>query len=370
MPAAKKVAWAQLRIGIMASVSLVILGALIFLLTGSGDLFTSNATLYTYMADSAAMLPNTAVRLNGISVGKIDVIALNPDPVAVLKDKDKVVIIKMKVKRKMLEQIPEDSLTIVDAANLLGEKFLNIQKGKSPVSIKDGGTLKSLGGGDIPELVKRAGDMLGTLQIIIGRFDALLADIEGGKGNVGKFIKDETLYDTVLASVKELNKIVNTVSSGKGAIGHFLNDEDFFQEIRSPLKRFDSLLADLQQGQGTAGKVLKDPALYDDFRQTIADMRRLINVDFKKILDDLNAGKGTAGKILKDEELYRRANQLVANLETSLDKVNAGQGTLGQLLVNPQLYESLNGVTREMQGLVKDIHANPKKFLRIKLGLF
>jgi phospholipid/cholesterol/gamma-HCH transport system substrate-binding protein len=365
MPSAKKVSWAQLRIGIMASISMVILGALIFLLTGSGDLFTSNATLYTYMADSAAMLPNTTVRLNGISVGKIDTIALTG-----LKDKGMVVIIKMKVKRKMLEQIPEDSLTGIDAANLLGEKFLNIQKGQSPVPVKDGGTLKSIGGGDITELVKRAGDMLGTLQTIIGRFDALLGDIEGGKGNVGKFIKDEALYDDLAASTKELHKIVTTISSGKGAIGHFLNDEDFYQEIRSPIKRFDAILADLQQGQGTLGKALKDPALFDDARQTIADMRKLINVDFKKIVDDLNAGKGTLGKFLKDEELYRRMNELVANLETSLDKVNSGQGTIGQLLVNGQLYESLNGATREAQDLIKAIHANPKKFLRIKLGLF
>jgi phospholipid/cholesterol/gamma-HCH transport system substrate-binding protein len=365
MPAAKKVAWAQLRIGIMASFSMVILGALIFLLTGSGDLFTSNATLYTLMDDSAAMLPSTTVRLNGISIGKIDAIELTGS-----NEKFKKVRIKMKVKQKMLSQIPEDSIAGVDAANLLGEKFLNIDKGKSLVTIKDGGYLKSATGGDIPELMKRAGDMLGTLQTIISRFDALLGDIESGKGNVGKFIKDEALYDDIAASAKELNKIVNTISSGKGAIGHFLNDEDFYQEIRSPIKRFDAILADLQQGQGSAGKILKDPALYDDARQTIADMRRLINVDFKKIMDDLNAGKGTAGKLLKDEELYKRMNQLVANLETSLDKVNSGQGTIGQLLVNGQLYESLNGATREAQDLIKAIHANPKKFLRIKLGLF
>jgi phospholipid/cholesterol/gamma-HCH transport system substrate-binding protein len=365
MPAAKKVAWAQLRIGIMASFAMVVLGALIFLLTGSGDLFSSNATLYTYMDTSAAMAVGTTVRLNGIAVGKIDTIALTG-----LKEKGKIVIIKIKVKRKMLEQIPEDSIAGVDAANLLGEKFLKIAKGKSPVAIKDGGTLTSVGGGDITDLVEHAGDMLGTLQAIINRFDALLADIEGGKGNVGKFIKDEALYDSVLASLKELNKIVNTISSGKGTIGHFLNDEEFFQEVRSPIKRFDAILGDLQQGQGTAGKFLKDPSLFNEARDSVADLRRLINVDFKKILDDLNAGKGTAGKILKDEELYRRANQLMANLQTSLDKVNAGQGTLGQLLVNPQLYESLNGATREAQDLIKAIHANPKKFLRIKLGLF
>jgi phospholipid/cholesterol/gamma-HCH transport system substrate-binding protein len=38
--------------------------------------------------------------------------------------------------------------------------------------------------------------------------------------------------------------------------------------------------------------------------------------------------------------------------------------------VNPQLYDSANGATRELQGLLKDFRANPKKFLRIKLGIF
>jgi phospholipid/cholesterol/gamma-HCH transport system substrate-binding protein len=38
--------------------------------------------------------------------------------------------------------------------------------------------------------------------------------------------------------------------------------------------------------------------------------------------------------------------------------------------VNPQLYESLNGSSKEMSELLKDFRANPKKFLRIKLGLF
>jgi len=76
------------------------------------------------------------------------------------------------------------------------------------------------------------------------------------------------------------------------------------------------------------------------------------------------------GQQLSYRELNRRANQLVANLNNSIDKLNSGQGTLGQLLINQQLYDSLNGATREAQSLLKDIRANPKKFLRIKLGLF
>jgi phospholipid/cholesterol/gamma-HCH transport system substrate-binding protein len=53
-----------------------------------------------------------------------------------------------------------------------------------------------------------------------------------------------------------------------------------------------------------------------------------------------------------------------------MDKINSGQGTLGQLMVNPQLYEAMTGATREFQSLAKDMRANPKKFLSLRLVLF
>jgi phospholipid/cholesterol/gamma-HCH transport system substrate-binding protein len=365
MPDPKKVSWAQLRIGIMAAVAMTILGVLIFLLTGSGGIFRSWATLYTYMDDSAAMSNSTPVRLNGITVGKIDKIEFSGS-----NEKGRIVRIKMDINRGNLAQIPEDSIAGVDAANLLGDKFINITKGKSAVPVKDNGEIKSLAAQDIPELMSRAGDVLGAFQVSVNRFNALLGGIEAGEGSIGKFIKDEQLYDELRGAAGEARKLVADVNKGKGTLGHLLNDDELYQDIRSPIRRIDSLLADLQAGQGSAGKLLKDPALYDETRQTIADIRRMINTDLRKIVDDLNAGRGTAGKLLKDEDLYRRINQLVGNLQTSIDKLNAGQGTIGQLLVNAQLYDSLNGATREAQSLLKDIRANPKKFLRIKLGLF
>ena len=79
---------------------------------------------------------------------------------------------------------------------------------------------------------------------------------------------------------------------------------------------------------------------------------------------------GPAGKLLKSEELHQRISSTVARLDTMLERLNDGQGTLGQVLVNPQLYESLNGAAAETREFMKAFRANPKKFLRIKLGLF
>ncbi len=118
----------------------------------------------------------------------------------------------------------------------------------------------------------------------------------------------------------------------------------------------------LQQGQGTAGKFLKDPGMYDDAHKAILDLR--------KMLADIDAGKGTVGKLLKSDDLHNQIASSLKKIDVMLDKINSGQGTIGQLMVNASLYDALNGSTRELHELLKDFRANPKKFLRIKLGLF
>src|SRR5262249_53906403 len=153
------------------------------------------ATLYTYMDDAAAMAPSTVVRLNGISVGKIDKIGFSGET-----NPKRIIKIEMSVRSDMLAQIPDDSVAGVSASNLLGDKFINITKGKSATHIKDRGELKSLDVKDIPELVTTAGDLLTSFQQIVNRFSDLLSDIEAGKGNIGKLIKDEQLANDLIAT--------------------------------------------------------------------------------------------------------------------------------------------------------------------------
>src|SRR5207248_7903747 len=105
MPASKKVSWAQLRVGIMAVVAMIILAVLIFLLTSGGGVFTRHATLKTFMDDSAAMAPGSPVRLNGILIGTIEDIRLTGS-----KEPGNVVEIDMSVKRQFLPEIPVDSV--------------------------------------------------------------------------------------------------------------------------------------------------------------------------------------------------------------------------------------------------------------------
>jgi len=357
MPDRSKVRWSQLKVGAVGLTAFVILFVLVFLLTSSKGFFQSNATLRTYMDYASGIADGSIFRLNGFQLGYLDHLSLTDS-----RDPKRAVEFTMKVKREYLNDIPVDSTVAISAANLLGDKFLNITRGKAQQTVQDGGELRSAQVQDIPELMAQSANLLQSFQGIINRIDSLLVGVEQGKGNIGLFLKDNELYARLTGIEGELELLLKEVHSGNGTIGKLIHNDELYQELRAPLRRIDAMLADMQAGQGTAGKLLKDPALFDEVQKTTAEIRGLIA--------DVNAGKGTAGKLLKSDELSNRLNDLLAKLSGTVDKINSGQGTLGQFMVNPQLYDSLNSATREMQGLVKDMHANPKKFLSIKLAMF
>jgi len=358
MPDRSKIRWSQLRVGVIAITAFAILFVMVFLLTSTkGGIFKHNAVLWTYMDDASGLSDGTQVRLNGIVVGYLDGLILTPS-----RDPKRAVGFEMKVKPEFLSQIPVDSVVGIGAANLLGDKFLNITKGQSQEHVKDGAELRPLESQDIPELLKQMATLLTTFQTSVNRVDNLLAGVEAGKGNLGKLLKDEELYNTINSITAEGKKLLTDIRTGNGTLSKLIYDDKLYQEVRAPLQRVDAILADVQAGQGSVGKALKDPALFDEAKQTIADL--------DKLLADVNGGKGSVGKALKDDELYRQAVTLVNRLDGTFQKLSAGQGTLGQLLVNPQLYDTLNSTTAEAQSLVKDIRANPKKFLSITLKIF
>lgn len=357
MASQTKVRWAELRSGILATAAMVLTGILIFLLTSQSNFFAGQFHLRTYMADSEGLNANDPVRINGILAGYIGRIQLTGS-----RDPMRTIEIDMVIRNRFLDQIPDDSKAAISSANLLGSKFVNITKGKDPKHVEPGGEVASLPNQGIPEIMAQSTNLLAQAQTTLGRLDGLLAIVENGQGNLGKLIKDDTLYNRLDATVGEMQQLVKDVHDSKGTLSHLLYDDQLYNDIRKPIQRIDDMLAQVQQGKGTLGKAMYDPKAYDEATAMITDA--------KQLLDNLKAGKGTAGKLLTNDQIADQLTLIEQKINTALDKVNSGQGTVGQLMVNPQLYDALTATAREMDSLMKDVHKDPKKFLRIKFAIF
>jgi phospholipid/cholesterol/gamma-HCH transport system substrate-binding protein len=359
VPSQKQLKWSQLKVGLTVLAASVTLGLLIFLMSGTGGLFTSKIRLRSYFDNANGLREGAPVRLAGVDIG-------NVTKILVVRDRTKQltpVEVTMKVNTRYLFNLRKDSLTLLSTAGVLGETYIDIDSSQSKgPQAQDGDVLPSREVPDFGDMVRSGQGTLQNMDALIKRLDRIVAFVESGQGSVGKLLYDPTLYDRLNATVNEFQGLVNQVAQGKGTLGKLFSDEELYQKANATVDKLNLVIDDINAGKGSAGKFLKDPVLYDNANATIANV--------KKLTDDVNAGKGPIGMLAKDEEFARKLRDTMDKLSAISDRLEAGEGSAGKLLRDPSLYNNADQMLVETRGLVKNIRENPKKYLTIHFKVF
>jgi len=358
MPTTSRSKWAQLKVGLMAMVALVILVFLIVLMAGVNPLFRRTTEVFTFIPDSAGMTEGaTPVRLNGILIGKLKKVDFSgsTDPARIVK-------LTLSIYDESLKLVPVDSSAKLAQQNLLGSRYVNIKKGMSPQTIQAGAEIPSADTPEIEDIFAQSSSTLAALQKIMERVNGILDDIQGGKGTIGALLTDSKLYDRAVQIMDDVKSLTVALNAPDSTIGRLIHEETLYQDLRGTIGKVNTMVDNLNSGQGTAGKLLKDEALYDELRGTIGDLRKTIAL--------VNTGDGSVSKLLNSSELHDKLVASMGKLDSVLDKVNNGDGTIGRLMNDPSLFEGLDGTTRELQGFLKEFRANPTKFMQIRVKLF
>jgi phospholipid/cholesterol/gamma-HCH transport system substrate-binding protein len=365
MASVEKIKWAKLKVGGMAIFALLIIGYLIFLMQGTAGFFKGKSDIYTFMDDSQGMATGVNVTLNGLNVGKVAKVELSGS-----SQPGRIVRITLEIDEDKINAIPSDSTTELASSNLLGDKYINIKKGKSSVSVKPGGELPSSETAELEDVFRQASSTLAVAQTIIKRLDAIVSEVELGKGNLGKIIQDETLYNNAVDLTNQFKQIAaeikttldTTLNSNDNSVGKLLHDNGaMYDDVRASTMHLNSILSDVDSGKGTVGKLFKSDQLANDAHKLMAEDLTQTLSDARKLLASIDTKSG---------DLTTQIQGAIGKLDTLLDKINNGNGTVARLLNDQTTAEDLDGVMRETQGLLKDFRANPKKFLRIELKLF
>jgi phospholipid/cholesterol/gamma-HCH transport system substrate-binding protein len=108
----------------------------------------------------------------------------------------------------------------------------------------------------------------------------MLADLSGGQGSAGKFLKDPALYDEMSRTMAQLRLVVADLNAGKGTAGKLLKSEELSQRLNQLLGKLNTTVDKINSGQGSLGQLVVNPALYDslngatrEFQGLAKDMR-------------------------------------------------------------------------------------------------
>ena len=132
----------------------------------------------------------------------------------------------------------------------------------------------------------------------------MTAKLNSNDNTVGKFLNDNgEMYDRMNDAIGQGRRHRQGPAEREGQPGKMLKDETAYNNLNQSLKNLNAILADAQAGKGSAGMLLKDPA----FAKKLNDP--LTKVD--DLLTAINEGKGTLGKLVKDDTMYTNLNKLL-----------------------------------------------------------
>ena len=262
------------------------------------------------------------VKMAGVEIGRVEEMSLTNNKV----------MVTMKVQASHRGEVRTDSVATVKFVGLLGQNFVAIDFGTPrALPASDDAYLSTQEQPDMSAMMQKIeavatgvenltksftgfkmDDLLGPLtDFIRANKDPLTASISNlqtistqvaqGRGTAGKLVYDETLYNSALSSVKNLN---DTASQIKLAVADARN-----------------LVAQAEAGQGTIGKLIKDDSLH---RETTDSLKIL-----KEILQKANQGQGSVSKMLNDQDLYKNAMLTLQKV----DKATEGLEDQGPLSV-------------------------------------
>jgi len=350
MDKSKALSWAELRVGGVVILSLVVLaGTILYVGGGGGSPLSAKYVLKLLMSDVNGLKSGAPVRVGGVEVGSVTRVEFAQGGAGGLVE------VTMRLEKGVRERVTTDSHATLGTLGLLGEKAIDITASSRGVPIEEGQYLPTMAEDPFKGLLSDASESSSHLKHILARIDA-------GEGLVGRALRDEELYTRMADVSNRLQRLLARLETQNGPLGRLLNDESMSKDVASSVRGIGAFVARVEAGQGPLGVLSKDAEVSENLRGLVSQMN--------SVTRRLDGGEGTLGRLMKDDALYQQLTRVSGRLDSILDQLDKGEGSAGKLFRDPELYKDLSATLKDVRGLVSDIRKDPRKYLRVKISLF
>ncbi len=304
----------ELKAGIIALIAIVGFVVLFQFMKGR-SLFTTDNIFYAKYDNVEGLAQSAPVSINGLKVGQVDKIIPNTS-----KDGKIDFLVKITVDNNF--EFSKNSTLEIFEPGLMSGKEMRINLMYGGPTAKDGDTLKgAFKLGTLGSLSSQVGPVKDQLQTVLHRVDSLMS-------NANQLVNAQNREEIRLL-LANLNKTVGALQTTAGSINNLVGHND--PKLQKVL---DDASLTMQSGKVTLDK-------YGNLAESI-DTKRL-----NATIANLDA---TVGKL----------NEVVAG-------INNGQGSLGKLMKDEELYNNLNSASTNLNSLIEDVKANPKRYVNFSV---
>jgi phospholipid/cholesterol/gamma-HCH transport system substrate-binding protein len=345
MPRTRSIVWSELKLGIVAVVSLLLVTVLVVAIGGQGGFWWQRYPLKMQFVDAQGLKSGAVVRVSGKEVGRVTAVEFAGASIDVALELNKDV--------RLL--VTTDSVGSIGSLSLLGESIIDVRAAPTGTPLKDWEYIRTVPVQTMSDLTAKASQGL-------EQASQLFADLRAGRGTLGKLVTDEALYREMDQFVASAGEVTRGLNRGKGTLGSLLQDPAAYNSMKASLDNLQTMTRRINEGQGALGRFLNDEAMSKSLGNTISNLDQTTG--------RLGKNDNTLGKLFTERELYDRLNSMASRMDQVVAGLEEGRGSAGLLLRDRQLYENMNRAVTELRDLLADIRKDPRKFLRVSVSIF
>jgi phospholipid/cholesterol/gamma-HCH transport system substrate-binding protein len=256
--------------------------------------------------------------------------------------------VRLKLDREV--ELPQDPVVLLSESSLFGEwQVAILSRSALP---RDDQVLKQ-----IAEASGTRGTLAGATLPGVGKLTAVAGQIAGDVANVAARFEaafDDQAAREMRASIKNVSDLSTILSSTVKS--HASDLDTVAAQLRTAIASINRTASNVQRmaeqvdASASSGDVRK---IVDNISTASADLRKA-TAQVHNLAVKFTASQG-------------RLDAFLANGDSVLMKVNAGTGSLGLLVNDPSLYRRVDSTLVQLQALITDMKANPRKYLKISV---
>jgi phospholipid/cholesterol/gamma-HCH transport system substrate-binding protein len=286
-------------VGAFVIAGILLFAAGIFLIGDRRMLFSDTFEVYTQFANIAGLEEGAKVRVAGMDAGEVETIHVPPGPSAPFR-------VKLRVREDLHPIIRVDSVATIQTDGLVGNKFVQVDAGTDQAqTVPPGGTIHSREPFDLSAMLQRMNE---TVDLVTATIEDLKGGLDQALGSIADTAKQAqglmndlgAQATTIMASAqkvsRDLTAIVSSAREGKGTVGKFLTDDSLYVSAKALMNDAEKAVANLREASSEA-------------KGAIADLRGG-NGPMKGITGDLqqtlNAAKDAMSDLSENTEALKR----------------------------------------------------------------
>jgi phospholipid/cholesterol/gamma-HCH transport system substrate-binding protein len=317
-------AWA---IGLFLTLGIGLFTAILFLIGNRHDVFGKHVEFYAEFSDIGGLPRGAQVRVAGIEAGEVKGIEIPASPASKFR-------LKLQVRTNARGMIRTDSLVSIKTEGIVGDKYVFIREGTTAAAeAPDGSTLPSKEPFDLGAALEKGSALLDKSSALVDNLQGSVTDLHGridvALDSVTKTVNHvDGLVAVVQPDIKKMagnasqitetiNAIVSDVNAGKGPVGLLLKDEATRKQLQATLSNAQQASLNLNDASARADRVLADvqsrelASKAQAILENVQAMSEQLNQTIKGALAPDNMGEDGATNL---RETLSNLNRGTANL--------------------------------------------------------